>query len=79
MLSGVLSGSAFLSGVHGPYESQSASGAGHFFVAPEVFYPGEIEARNDARNRKEGLLLPADTVADLRKLAKNFGLAEPWL
>lgn len=111
MLSGVLSGSAFLSGVHGPYESQGASGAGHFFIAmdiaafqplaefnsrmerfieelksvpladavEEVFYPGEIEARNDARNRKDGLLLPPDTLADLEKIAKNFGLAEPWL
>lgn len=29
--------------------------------------PGEIEARNDARNRKEGLLLPANTLADLVK------------
>lgn len=100
MLSGVLSGSAFLSGVHGPYETASPSGAGHFIMAinieafqplaqfnermerfieelksvplaqgvEEVFYPGEIEARNDERNRREGLALPADTLADLRKL-----------
>ena len=40
----------------------------------EVFYPGEIEARNDAKNRDGGILLPADTVADLRKLADEYGL-----
>ena len=40
----------------------------------EVFYPGEIEARNDARNRADGLLLPADTIADLRALADKLGL-----
>jgi LDH2 family malate/lactate/ureidoglycolate dehydrogenase len=102
MLAGVLSGSSFLSGVHGPYETESRSGAGHFIIAmnieafqplaefnsrmeeyiaqlksvplaqgvEEVFYPGEIEARNDARYRREGLLLPADTIADLAKIAK---------
>ncbi|HEV8693757.1 MAG TPA: Ldh family oxidoreductase, partial [Lysobacter sp.] len=111
MLCGVLSGSSFLSAVHGPYETDSRSGAGHFIVAmniaafqpladfnsrmekfitelkavpraegvDEIFYPGEIEARNDARYRKEGLLLPADTLADLARIAKRFGLAEPWL
>jgi LDH2 family malate/lactate/ureidoglycolate dehydrogenase len=40
----------------------------------ELFYPGEIEARNDARYRKEGLTLPADTVSDLVKIAKRCGL-----
>jgi LDH2 family malate/lactate/ureidoglycolate dehydrogenase len=40
----------------------------------EVFYPGEIEARNDAHNRADGLLLPADTVADLTKLAHDMEL-----
>jgi LDH2 family malate/lactate/ureidoglycolate dehydrogenase len=39
----------------------------------EIFYPGEIEARNDARNRAEGLLLPADTLSDLSKLAQEMG------
>jgi len=38
----------------------------------EVFYPGELEARNDIRNRAEGLLLPADTLADLAKLARDM-------
>jgi LDH2 family malate/lactate/ureidoglycolate dehydrogenase len=40
----------------------------------EVFYPGEIEARNEARNREEGLLLPDDTLADLKKVASEYGL-----
>ena len=112
MLAGVLSGSAFLSAVHGPYETQSLSGAGHFLIAmnieafqplaefnarmerfieelksvplapdtEEVFYPGEIEARNEARNRREGLLLPQETLADLARVAKTSGLAKPaWL
>ena len=110
MLSGVLSGSKFLSAVHGPYDTTERSGAGHMVIAldieafqplaefnarmeqfvselksvpkgegvEEVFYPGEIEARNDARFRKEGLLLPADTVADLAAIANKLGLAKPW-
>jgi LDH2 family malate/lactate/ureidoglycolate dehydrogenase len=40
----------------------------------EVFYPGEIEARNDAKNRREGLLLPEDTLTDLQKVAEEYGL-----
>jgi LDH2 family malate/lactate/ureidoglycolate dehydrogenase len=40
----------------------------------EVFYPGEIEARNDARNRQEGLSLPEDTLHDLRQLAGGYSL-----
>jgi len=46
-------------------------------VAPgheEVFYPGEIEARNDAKHRSEGLLLPHDTLADLQRVAREAGL-----
>jgi LDH2 family malate/lactate/ureidoglycolate dehydrogenase len=46
-------------------------------VAPgheEVFYPGEIEARNDAKHRREGLLLPQDTLADLQRVAREAGL-----
>jgi LDH2 family malate/lactate/ureidoglycolate dehydrogenase len=106
MLSGVLTGSAFGSGVHGPYQSEHRSGAGQFMIAlnieamqplaafnarmeqliaelkavplaegfDEIVYPGELEARNDASNRQHGLVLPADTVADLTKLAREFGL-----
>lgn len=40
----------------------------------EVFYPGEIEARNDVDNRRIGLGLPDDTIADLKKVANNYGL-----
>ena len=41
----------------------------------EVFYPGEIEARNDLKHRAEGLVLPADTLADLAAIARETGLA----
>ena len=34
----------------------------------------EIEARNDARNRREGLQLPADTLADLERIGTETGL-----
>ncbi|HEY1856338.1 Ldh family oxidoreductase, partial [Acidocella sp.] len=40
--------------------------------AEEVFYPGEIEARNDQRHRAEGLKLPQDTIADLTKLGEEM-------
>ena len=40
----------------------------------EVYYPGEIEARNDARNRRDGLSLPDDTLQDLRQLANGYEL-----
>ena len=40
----------------------------------EVHYPGELEARSDARNRREGLALPADTLADLKRIAGELGL-----
>jgi LDH2 family malate/lactate/ureidoglycolate dehydrogenase len=39
-----------------------------------IYYPGEIEALNDARNREEGLLLPADTLSDLRRLSQETGI-----
>lgn len=41
----------------------------------EVFYPGELEARNDIRNREQGLQLPGDTLDDLRQFAHATGLA----
>ena len=40
----------------------------------EVFYPGEIEANNNIANRRDGLLLPEDTLADLARIAKETGL-----
>ncbi len=45
----------------------------------EIYYPGEIEAQNDARHRKEGLLLPADTLASLIDVARLAGIAAPSL
>jgi LDH2 family malate/lactate/ureidoglycolate dehydrogenase len=106
VLSGVLTGSGFLSAVHSPYKTADKSNCGHLMVAmnvtafqplaefnermeqfiseikavptakgfDEVFYPGEIEAGNNARNRKEGILFPDDTLADLRRIAKESGL-----
>lgn len=106
VLSGVLTGSGFLSAVHSPYKTAEKSNCGHLMIAldiaafqplaefnarmerfadeiksvptakgfDEVFYPGEIEARNDARNRKEGIQFPDDTLADLRRVAKETGL-----
>ena len=40
----------------------------------EVFYPGEMEARNDEKNRREGLVLPEDTRTDLARIAKLTNL-----
>jgi LDH2 family malate/lactate/ureidoglycolate dehydrogenase len=106
MLSGVLTGSAFGTGVFGPYQTERRSGAGQLMIAldiaamqplddfntrmeryiaelksvplaqgfDEVVYPGELEARNDLRNREEGLLFPEDTRADLKKLGNRLGL-----
>jgi len=42
----------------------------------EIFYPGEIEARNDLRNRAIGLQLPQDTLDDLVKVARDLGIEE---
>jgi LDH2 family malate/lactate/ureidoglycolate dehydrogenase len=110
MLSGVLTGSAFGTGVHGPYQTEHRSGAGQLMIAlnidamlplaefgqrmeryiaelksvplaqgfDEVVYPGEIEARNDARNRRDGITFPEDTLADLRKLAGELNVPLPF-
>jgi LDH2 family malate/lactate/ureidoglycolate dehydrogenase len=40
----------------------------------EILYPGEPEARNENRNREQGLEFPDDTLADLRKVAEHTGL-----
>ena len=101
MLSGVLTGSKFGTGVSGPYQTDRRSGAGQLMIVldiarmqplvefnarmeqmieelksvplaqghDEIFYPGEIEARNETKNRRDGLLLPEDTLADLAKAA----------
>ena len=106
VLSGVLTGSGFLSDVHSPYKTAEKSNCGHFMIAvniealqplaqfnarmeqyiaelksvplakgyDEVFYPGEIEANNDIDNRRDGLLLPADTLENLASIARDSGL-----
>ena len=106
VLSGVLTGSGFLSNVHSPYKTAEKSNCGHLAIAlnieafqplsqfntrmeewieevksvplaqgtQEVFYPGEMEARSDERNRKEGILFPEDTVTDLARIARENGL-----
>src|SRR6185436_8206789 len=106
VLSGVLTGSGFLTQVHSPYKTAEKSNCGHLFIAvnieamqplaefnrrmeeyiaelkavpkaqgfDEVFYPGEMEARNDARNRKEGIEFPDDTIEDLKRVGKATGL-----
>jgi LDH2 family malate/lactate/ureidoglycolate dehydrogenase len=106
VLSGVLTGSGFLSAVHSPYRTAEQSNCGHLLIAmdiakfqpleqftarmetfvdeikavpraqgfDEVFYPGEIEDRNNAALRREGLALPEDTLADIRRIAQATGL-----
>jgi len=106
MLSGVLTGSGFLSAVHSPYKTAEKSHCGHLMIAMniaafqpldqftarmeaftdeikavplakgfnEVFYPGEIEDNNNATFRREGLALPEETMADLRRIATHTGL-----
>ena len=106
MMSGVLTGSGFLSAVHSPYKTAEESNCGHLMIAmdiakfqpleqfharmqaftneiksvplakgfDEVFYPGEMEDNSDAKFRREGLQLPDDTVADLRRIARETGL-----
>jgi len=103
VLSGVVSGSAFLSAVNGPYHYDRRSECGHFltvyniedFIEPgdfdrrieafveeiksqplaqgvsEIFLPGEMEARAHQRQLGEGIKLPADTWAELLKLANE--------
>jgi LDH2 family malate/lactate/ureidoglycolate dehydrogenase len=45
--------------------------------ATEIFYPGEIEARSEARHLADGLDLPAQTMLDLRQAASDWGVAIP--
>jgi LDH2 family malate/lactate/ureidoglycolate dehydrogenase len=106
VMSGVLTGSQFLSAVNGPYRYDQKSGVGHLLIAidiaktqpmetyearieqfilelksgplahgvEEIFYPGEIEARNDARHRAEGLILADGTLEDLVWIANETGV-----
>jgi LDH2 family malate/lactate/ureidoglycolate dehydrogenase len=45
----------------------------------EIFYPGEIEARNEARHLRDGLDLPEKTIAELARVAGEHGMAMPVL
>jgi LDH2 family malate/lactate/ureidoglycolate dehydrogenase len=42
--------------------------------AEEIHYPGELEDRSERRNRREGIALPAQTMADLEKLGRETGV-----
>jgi len=44
----------------------------------EIFYPGEIEARNAERNRAEGIELPEATRDELKREAAVLGVAAPF-
>jgi LDH2 family malate/lactate/ureidoglycolate dehydrogenase len=44
----------------------------------EVFYPGEMEFNSNLKNRKDGIQLPDDTLADLQRIAKETGLKAPF-
>ena len=109
VLSGVLTGSNYATGVVGPHVSDERSGCGHLIVAidvdqvigtdefntriddlialtkgvalakgaREIFYPGEIENRAEARGFTTGVALPAKTVDELRELAASCGLTFP--
>lgn len=106
ILSGVLTGSSYSTGVVGPYIADQRSGSGQLVIAlkidamlgdeefarriddliettkavplvdgvSEIFYPGEIEARAEAKNRAEGVALPEKTIAGLRELAASSGV-----
>lgn len=43
--------------------------------ADEIFHPGEIETRAEARGRVDGVDLPAKTLAELHQLAADCGVA----
>ncbi|MEV7769198.1 Ldh family oxidoreductase [Microbacterium sp. NPDC086615] len=108
VLSGALTGSAVGTGVHGPYEPNARSGAGHMFIAidvetaadvehyrasvaalvdeaksvplaqghSEVFYPGELEDRSaEAVADAGGLILPEQTVQDLRRVGAEQNIS----
>ncbi len=44
----------------------------------EIYYPGEIEALADIKNRKDGIALPADTLDGLRAEATKIGVTAPF-
>lgn len=110
VLSGVLSGGSFGTGVTGPHVPDGRSGAGHLAIAidiaatrplpdfeadmvrlideiktsrkapgaTDIFYPGEIEALNEARHLAEGIDLPDTVVRDLSRGAERIGVPHPF-
>ncbi len=46
----------------------------HSIDTTEIYYPGELEARAEAQNRRAGIILPQDTLADLDANAEDFGI-----
>jgi LDH2 family malate/lactate/ureidoglycolate dehydrogenase len=106
MLSGVLTGSGFGKGVHGPYQIEHRGSAGQLMIVLDIerfqpiadfnarmdqliaelkaaplaknssgiFYPGELEARHDIVNRREGLQLSDNVLSDLRAVAEGAEL-----
>ncbi|MEO1238124.1 MAG: Ldh family oxidoreductase [Pseudomonadota bacterium] len=45
---------------------------------PEIFYPGELEARSAQTLRAEGIALPDDTATELRAKAADHGVTAPF-
>jgi LDH2 family malate/lactate/ureidoglycolate dehydrogenase len=45
--------------------------------AAQILYPGELEALNDARQRREGIDLAAKSLAELLPWARDLGVAVP--
>jgi LDH2 family malate/lactate/ureidoglycolate dehydrogenase len=41
----------------------------------EVFYPGELEAVADERHRKQGIVIPAETLCEFDAAARELGIA----
>ena len=46
--------------------------------ADDIYYPGEIEALSDAKNRRDGIVLPGDTAEELRREAAKLGISAPF-
>jgi len=42
----------------------------------EIYYPGELEAINDARNRQTGIAVPVATVDELNAGARSLGVSD---
>jgi len=40
----------------------------------QIYYPGEMEKLADIKNRKQGLLLPEDTLSDVLRVARHAGV-----